>query len=316
MLFMIGLSQMSRDEKIALLSTVNCLTTLNLMKQDARRRVKKGSNAVLSGASRVAGLFSYRAARGIRSFGSAFDWNPDVLQATFRQEAGRLSRLSPQELTSEMKRFLIRIGDGKDSTSDVADAIVRRAARSLRIDPAKYPDTTALESRVFEAFIQELMEVVEREISAPSRKEALADIIREEIGKLSEANKQAMGKAMGLDEISASSVVTFLKSTSGVAIAQIIVGSLGFGSYRFLTTMIKSLSLLFGTTFAFPVYLWATSTLAFLLSTPFLLLASAAVGGALWRKTYTAVDDQIAKVLVAVGRSKQKALIDRVIHAS
>jgi len=61
--------------------------------------------------------------------------------------------------------------------------------------------------------------------------------------------------------------------------------------------------LLLGATFSFGVYATATSALAFLLSSPFLLLAGLIGFGLTYQKAGSALNDELAKLLVLVGRS-------------
>lgn len=130
------------------------------------------------------------------------------------------------------------------------------------------------------------------------------EILMEEISKLRQADQQAIREAMGIDTLSAEAVTRFIKTTSAAAIAQMIISSFGFGGFLFLTTIIHAFGLLLGVTFAFNIYAFATSLLSFLLSGPFLFIFAVASGGLLFWNSSKAIDDEIAKLFVLIGRSK------------
>ena len=78
----------------------------------------------------------------------------------------------------------------------------------------------------------------------------------------------------------------------------------GFGFYLFLTTTIKAFSLLLGITLPFGVYTAATSLAGFLLSAAFLPVAAVLGVGAAAFSADRQVRDELAKLLVVVGRSR------------
>ncbi len=86
--------------------------------------------------------------------------------------------------------------------------------------------------------------------------------------------------------------------------AQLLLGSFGFGAFLFLTTFLKAFSLLLGTTFSFGTYLTATGLLAFILSFPFLLLLATSTGGIMLVQLQRQLADEVAKLVVLAGRSK------------
>ncbi len=97
--------------------------------------------------------------------------------------------------------------------------------------------------------------------------------------------------------------MNFLKTTSGVVIAQMLVGATGFGAFLFLTTSIHALALLLGIGLSFGVYTAATSALAFLLSGPFFFLVAGLAGGFLYYRTSEQLRGQLAKILIVTGRA-------------
>jgi|LSQX01.1.fsa_nt_gb hypothetical protein len=163
----------------------------------------------------------------------------------------------------------------------------------------------ALEALVFEHCVKEKIAQLQEQVTqlTGSKLEEFEAVLREQLQSLSKAEQEAIRATMGLEELSAKHVISILKQTSSIALAQMIVSGFGFGAYLFLTTLIKSFSLLLGVTFSFGVYTAATSMLAFLLSGPFLLIASLMGFGLVYRKTGNALNDELAKLLVFVGRS-------------
>jgi len=107
-----------------------------------------------------------------------------------------------------------------------------------------------------------------------------------------------------LDELSAQALLTFIKTGSSVAIAQLLIAGTGFGAYLFLTTLAKAVSLLLGVTFSFGTYTALTSTLAFLLSPMFLLFVILGSGGVLWWKTSGQLDDYLIKMVFLMGKAR------------
>lgn len=190
--------------------------------------------------------------------------------------------------------------------SAIATAILRRAARSRNIDPHRFATDTDLESAVFRECVRRYVEEIKRRIETASEA-SYADVergLRDELAKLSAAEAEAVRRSLGLDALSARAVLTLIKSSSSAAIAQTVVASFGFGSFLFLTTLIKAISLLFGVTFSFGVYTAATSGLAMLLSPTVVPVVGAVAGGAALVLTGRRLRDEMAKLVIIVGRGK------------
>ena len=203
------------------------------------------------------------------------------------------------------KNLLVRMAqiagvDPTSSTSAVSEALIKRAAKACKIPIDQ--DIEVLEALVFEHCLEEKIAQIQEQLTqmTDSELEELEAVLREEIQSLSQAEQEAIRTTMGLDELSAKHVITFLKQASGSWRND---HSGWFGAYLFLTTLIKSFSLLLGATFSFGVYTTATSALAFLLSGPFLLLASLMGFGLMYRKAGHTIYDELAKLLVFGGRS-------------
>ena len=71
---------------------------------------------------------------------------------------------------------------------------------------------------------------------------------------------------------------------------------------------VKPLSLLLGVTLPFISYMQQQHFFLLLLSGPFLLLIAAVSGGLLYRGTSTRINDQLAKLLLIIGRLKDNSM--------
>ncbi len=308
MLFIVGLDQLSKDEKGALLAQINAITGLNVLNEGVQKGVKKAKNLVLDGAAWLAGRISEEYKQNIEELNKRSDWDTGVLQKAIAQEVGALSRLDPADISRHLRKRLVEIAQVDENVNEtvLASAIIHRAAKALKIDVRLFADASLLENEVFEACVKERISELKKRLEAmsPSEMENFEKILRDEIAKLRESDKEAIRNAIGLEELSASAIVAFLRSTSSVTIAQLVLGSFGFGSFLFLTTTMKALSLLLGVTFSFGAYTAATTIMAFLLSAPFLIMLAAISGGLILRRTSQQIDDQLAKLLIIVGRAK------------
>ncbi|NLV91721.1 MAG: hypothetical protein GX030_04915 [Firmicutes bacterium] len=305
MLFMIGLDRLSREEKIALLAQLNAINSRNVLSEGAQQGLKRGKDLVFQVSQLLLGQFSSDWAEGVKRMKEQLDWDVNTLQAAIEREYRQLDALGEFDLG---KNLLVRMAqiagvDPTSSTSAVSEALIKRAAKACKIPIDQ--DIEVLEALVFEHCLEEKIAQIQEQLTqmTDSELEELEAVLREEIQSLSQAEQEAIRTTMGLDELSAKHVITFLKQASGIALAQMIISGFGFGAYLFLTTLIKSFSLLLGVTFSFGVYTTATSALAFLLSGPFLLLASLMGFGLMYRKAGHTIYDELAKLLVFGGRS-------------
>jgi hypothetical protein len=309
MLFIAGISQMSREEKIALLAQMNCLTGLNVLSEGFQKGAHKVKKVLIGGTSWLAGRAGLSGLQcRINEINTKTDWNTDVLRNKIATEIEVLSELDQSEISRRLRQQIIQIAqiDNKDNETVIATAIIHRAAKALKIDVRLYTDILSLENKVFEECIREQIENIKKNLAIMSDVELndFEDILNQELGKLSQAEKEAIRKATGLEELSSRAIIIFLKTTSTAALAQLFISGFGFGAFLFITTSLKALSLLLGMTFSFGIYTAATSTLAFLLSGPFMLIIAALSGGIILRKTSVTLADQISKILVLTGRSK------------
>lgn len=198
-----------------------------------------------------------------------------------------------------------RRGLGYLSENEIAEGIIAKAASHLRLNLEDCPNSEAKEEKIFTVYIEEWVQNIKERLRSISsdQEEDLKRILNQNLKKLSHAEREAIRKAIKTDELSGESLLRFLKTTSGIAIAQMLVGATGFGAFLFLTTSIHALGLLLGITFPFVTYTAATSTLSFLLSGPFLLLIAGLSGGFLYHQTTEGIKGELAKMLIVIGRA-------------
>ncbi|MGI6114275.1 MAG: hypothetical protein ACOYEJ_09190 [Mahellales bacterium] len=306
MLFIVGLDSMSREEKIALLAQMNCLTSLNIINEGTQKGIKTTKQKVLKGVSWITGKFSKKYGDKIERLNIQSDWDVEILREKIAKEHQRLVKLTDAEISKYFREKLIKLAKVNKVVDDkiIANAILHRAAKSMNIDVRLYLNAEALENAIFEAAIIEQIEQLKKflELISAEDIEGFETKIKGELSKLSQVEIEAIEQAMGIENLTSKAFISFLKTTSGTAVAQIALSGFGFGIFLFLTTSIKALSLLLGITLPFSVYTTATTTLAFLLSAPFFLIIAAVSGGLIIRFTDKKIDDHMAKLFITIGR--------------
>jgi|SRR5208337_2939239 len=305
MLFLAGLESMSRDETVALLAQLNAVTPSRAFGEWLQKIVLRIKDGTLKASARGAGLFSSSLSTRIESLKNEWDWDPEVIRRNIEEETIALSKCNEPALKAELRRHLFELGKVKPGVDDaaLAHAVILRAADSLKVPNAEhYRNPVDLENAVFEAWLQQLLQQL-RELSL-TRTQGLEEHLRSELASLSEADRQAIRKALRVERLSADTMISILKAGGGTLTAQTLVSGFGFGAFLFLATTLKAVGLLCGTSFAFGTYAAASSSLAFLLSPPFLLLVVALTGGVAFLKAWSQLDDYKAQLLVVIGRSQ------------
>lgn len=307
MLFLAGLESMSKDETVALLAQLDAVTTPRVLNDWVQKAAVRGKDWTLGKIARLANSRSRSISDRAEGLKRDWNWDPNVLQKNIDAEIRRLSICDATTLKAELRKHLAAIAKVDPGIEDtpLACAMIHRAAKSLNIDPRFYFDAVALENEVFETSIKQLFErLKELQRLGPKQTEELEQLLRQELMKLSEADREAIREALKVEGLSAETMLNVLKTGGGALISQILVGSFGFGAYLFLATTLKAVGLLFGTSFAFGTYLAASGFLAFLLSGPFLLLAVAVAGGITYGRTTGKLGDYKAQLLIVTGRAR------------
>lgn len=307
MIFLLGLQQMTRQEKITLLAQIITLTGFNLLNEGIQKTAKNAKRTVLTGVKTVLEKAGAKdPADKVNDFNQKTDWDTNIIKANIDKTLEKLETLTEQEIDFTLRWYMLDIGDLKPPVTDeeLCNSIIAKAAKAYGTDIKKHLDFSAMENWIFEKAVEEQFNILKTSLSKMDidEQEKYETLLNEELNKLSEADIEAMKRATGLEKLTAKSVHNFLRTTSSVVLTQLIVGGFGFGAYLFLATSIKALSLLLGVTFAFGTYTAASSILAFLLSGPFILLISALTGGFIYFQTTRKVDELIAKMFILAGK--------------
>lgn len=255
------------------------------------------------GDRRWATVSGHGTARGGTS--EAPDVNYGRLARQIEAEAQRLAQVGDTALGIRLRLALADLArvTPKASEEEIAAGILRRAARATKVDFPSGADSAAVETEVVRQCFREQVEQLQKRLQSLSLEEQaqLEEHIDQWLGSLTQDEREALREAIGVDQLSASALTRFLRNASGVIVAQLLVGSFGFGAYLFLTTFIHALSLLLGITFSFGTYLAATTALAFMLSLPFTLLVLLLSGGLISRRLGQTLGDQMAKLVLLAG---------------
>lgn len=310
MLFFVGLERLTQEEKVDLLAQTRALSGQLIISDRVSKGLKKAKDYVGQHAERLAHKMSFRAGSRVHDWNERLDWNAERFAKRVAEEQEHLRMLSPEELQEEMLaclRKLARLDKQHDEhdVSAVACAVIHEAASSLAMDARVYLDAASLEGAVFEKALKEMVDALQKKLASMSEEEQgeLEDLLRQELERLTEGDREAIRQALGVSELSAKALLTFLRSGSALAVVQLLAGSFGFGAFLFLTTMLKAFSLLIGITLPFGVYTAGTSLLSFALSLPCFLLIMAVTGGWILNRTNGKLDQQLSKMLVVAGRA-------------
>ena len=338
MLFVLGLDRLSHEEKAAILAQMKVLNGLSMLREGARSGADTAARVGKDMAARLR-----RRLRGTRLElpPPRTDSRPDKkdtsgqsgLALRIEAEAQALRLLPGPELDAEFRSRMAQIagmrnagaaagnrsrlqpvsglGPCKDEDQNpdmarVSQGILRRAARRVRINPKEYADEESLEQAIIQKAVQQIVDGLQKRLARMSagELESVESALRTELSRLSQADAEAIKRALGLRELSSQSALTVLKTASSTVLAQAVAGGFGFGFYLFLTTAIKAFSLLLGVTLPFGVYTAATSLAGFLLSAAFLPVAAVLGAGVATLVADRQVHDELAKLLVVVGRSR------------
>lgn len=308
MTFLLGIEQLTKDEKVSLLSQIEALSTSTLLNDTAQKYSKKGKEFLLKAAANIANRISDETGKRINDFNSSTDWNPEVLQKKILEKYDCFSKISEDELNKSLMKKMGEIAKFKTNVGNdvMANGIIHRAAKSLKIDYRLYLTSTSLESVVFEECVKEQIQQIKKTINKMDKTELdkFENLLNIELAKLSSAEQEALKKTLKVDKISGQAMITFIKTVSSAALIQMILGGFGFSFFLFITTFMKALSLLIGVTFSFGAYSTVTTAFGFLLSVPFLLITILISGGIITKFTNVKIDDEVAKLLILLGRSK------------
>ncbi len=308
MLFVAGFEKMSTDELRGLVAQLEATRGLSIFVESLLRVGKRFKEFSVSGVSRVLGGRSKKLREFLRNIDERLDWDPELVVRKIEEKMKELETADRDALLRALRGKMMEIGGVKDPDIDmdaVASAVVHVAAGSMKMDGRLYPSVESLEKEIFRKLLVEVAEGIHERLAKLGADDytELEKHLKEELGRLGEAEREAMRRALGVDELSAGSLLEFFKVTSGTAVVQMVLGGTGFGAFLCLSTMIKSLGLLVGVSFPFATYLAASSVLSFMLSWAFLPVVMLLSGGFAAFALDRNVKGRMAGMLVLVGRA-------------
>lgn len=308
-MFLAGIDQMVTDEKRILLAQLESINSMLLLRDKAMDEALKIKKWVAQTGSRLAGRIRQESWQDkINDLDRKTDWDVKGLQEAIDKSLRDVSRYEEYEVQAYLKEELAGLVNlsRADSYDDIGLELLHHLAKQYKLPVVDDSNAVALEEKLFALCLQEQLDILNEKIKHMNENETqeLQVLLENEIKRLSPSDLEAIRQAIGLDELSAQSIMAFIKTGSSVAVAQLLISGTGFGAYLFLTTMTKAVSLLLGVTFSFGTYTALTSTLAFLLSPIFLLFIIFGSGGFLWWKTGSQLNDYLIKMVFLMGKAQ------------
>lgn len=303
-----GLEKLSKDEKSSLLSQIEVLNASTLLNDSLQKISKSGKEYLLNLSSKITEKHLPEISKKILVFNHSSDWNAEILNSKISQKCAELSVLTEVQLNNEIIKKMKKLANFKRevNTEILANGIVHNVANAMKLDIRLYLNNIELENVVFEECIKEKLELIKKSVCDMSKEELnrLEELLTLELKKLDECQKEAIRAALKVEELSAKTMITFIKTLSAASAVQIIIGSFGFGFFLFLTTFMKAFGLLIGLSFSMGTYAALTSAFGFILSFPFLLITLIVSTGFLFKFTNQKIDVEVSKLLLLIGRSK------------
>jgi uncharacterized protein YaaW (UPF0174 family) len=293
MLFLTAIDRMDKDELLDLLAFAESATFQSAMREAVESGIGKGkrfasasfrwgSKVLLSGQSfldsskyrisRTTGRTLGAAGRGsetVADFVRSVKFDPHRLTEEIPKQRERLAQLSEAKLRHRLVRLIGELAGVKVNSASIPENLTSKTlmavARYLRIN-TQLVSGEDVERLIFERYVEDLLKKLKAGLKdmKPDEEQRLEELLREELDRLSSGDREAIKKAMKLDELTEHSLLQMVKS-GGIAAGTLMAMEVaGFGLFLAATTMLHALSLLIGTTFAFSTYTAATAFLGFL----------------------------------------------------
>jgi hypothetical protein len=309
MLFLIGIEKMNIEEQRQLLAQLQSFDSLLVIKEGAMDSALKAKHWITTksaGLAQKAGKKVWQ--ERLQELDRKSDWEVIGLQEIVENKIKELQMLKDYEVRAYLKEDIARlVGLPRNiSSEDLSGTYFAHMAPQFKISNWEIMDPGILERKLYECCLEEQIDMIKKRLRKFNRDEEqeIKETLQKEIEALSHSEQEAMRQASGLDELTGTAVLKLFKTSSAVAIAQILITSSGFGAYLFLTTKIKAISLLLGITFSFGLYTGATTAMAFVLSPIFLGMFLVGGGGILWWQTRSKLNDYLIKAVFMAGKAK------------
>ncbi len=293
MLFLTAIDRMDKDELLDLLAFAESATFQSAMREAVESGLGKGKR-LASDSFRWGSRANWRAESFLdskkcrifkttgRALGAAgrgceaaadfirsVKFDPHSLAEEIPKQHDRLALLSELELRQRLVRLVGELAGVKVERASIPDNLPSKTlievARYLKIN-TQLVAAEEVERLIFERYVEDLLRKLKAGLKdlKPNEEQKLEEVLREELNKLSSGDREAIKKAMKLDELTEQSLLKMVKS-GGITVGTLIAMDVaGFGLFLAATTMLKAFSLLVGTTFAFSTYTATTAFLGFL----------------------------------------------------
>ncbi|MGI6548467.1 MAG: hypothetical protein ACOX4Q_00310 [Syntrophomonadales bacterium] len=309
MLFFAGINKMDTEEQRRLLAQLESFNTLAVIKESATKGTLKAKNWTanqLAGLAKKAGKEDWQ--ERIQDIDEKSNWEVIELQATIDKTMEEMQTLCDYEIRAYLKEDIAKlVGLPRTSSMDeISQKYLETLAKHFKIRNWKTLSPGELENRLYQSCLEEQLEMIKQYVRklSPDDEGKVTELLQKEVEALSHSEQEAMRRATGLDNLTGEALLTLIKTTSALAIAQALIASTGFGAYLFLSTMLKAISLLLGVSFAFGTYAGASTVMAFFVSFPFLVMFLVGGGGLLWWRTQSKLNDFMIKAVFMAGKAR------------
>jgi len=310
MLFLVGLDRMSPAQKAELVAGLEVLSAAGTLEEAVRDRGAGWKQTALRKAAALAGRFHPPAKEKLEQWDRRLQWETGVLEKRLEKRVRILKALPRRRLRERLRSALCSVAGCAEDSPDpvIIHGVLNQAAKTLSLDPARYLDAASLEQAVFEKGVERKLHQMQESLRrmSPRDLDACEQRLERDLDTLGSADRESLRSLLGLEKLSGPALIGILRTTSSVALAQLVVGSMGFAPWLFLSTSIKAVSVLLGVTFSIGFYHGASSLLAGVLSLPFTFGVVAFTGGWAWRKIRAALQGEQAIQLVLAGRMARR----------
>jgi len=296
MLFLAAIDKLSRDELVEHVANLEALKWSRVARELTEKKTKEiqyslqnGLESTLRwvsdfGISNVKG--NGKVENGLRSAAcklgeyadkveeskEGYTWDPYEVSREIERCKRELGDFPDDQLKEKLIACIAKLagyksGNGKDFKQLAEDALEKAAGIFKDSVKIKFTLPEVVEKNIFIKYVERMLDTLKEKLNKEDTEtaEEIESKLREELSRLSSGDAELLKNTLGLSELTASNILNLLKKGGITAGLLLAADATGFGIFLFLTTMIKSISLLLGITFAFSTYTAATATLGFLL---------------------------------------------------
>jgi len=296
MLFLAAIDKLTREELIEHVANLEALHWARVAREITEKKGKQIHSGIHNGVESAARWFADFTRSGVGTEGKVkqqlknvakvadgfadrvdegrqkLTWEPYEVSKEILKNREALMEISDDELRDRLLKNISRLANHKiqgqiDPKALAEDSLETAAGIFKDKITIKFTPAQDVENAIFKCYVERLLDNIKEKLQSAEDDEVeeLERKLRYQLEKLSSGDADTLKKALNLQELTASNVVNLLKKGTITAGMLIAVDATGFGAFLFLTTFIKSISLLLGITFSFTTYTAATAALGFLL---------------------------------------------------